>query len=133
MVTMMITGIQMTEYTNLENLQSIYSDFHKDVFGFRPRNSTDDQWNSEEWLQSEIDGLHAYLKNLGSTPAGRQQLRVMGFCTDDKEADAEWLAAEKREREEEEARWAEAARLDAVLAELSAPLTEAEQIELEMK
>ena len=123
----------MREYTKVEELQSHYSDFHKDVHGFRPRSSTDEQWNSEEWLSGEIDGLHEYIKMLGSTPEGRMQLREMGFCTDDKEADEEWAAAEIRARDEEEARWAEADRQDAVLAELLAPPTEAEQFELDMK
>jgi hypothetical protein len=123
----------MREYTKVEELQSHYSDFHKDVHGFRPRSSTDEQWNSEEWLSGEIDGLHAYLKMLGSTPQGRVQLREMGFCTDDKEADEEYAAAEIRAREEEEARYQEADRQDAVLAELLAPMTEAEQFERETK
>ena len=123
----------MREYTKVEELQSHYSDFYKDVHGFRPRSSTDEQWNSEEWLSGEIDGLHAYIKMLGSTPQGCVQLREMGFCTDDKEADEEWAAAEIRARDEEEARWAEADRQDAVLAELLAPPTQAEQFELDMK
>ena len=120
----------MNEYTKLEELQSHYSDFYKDVHGFRPRSSTDEQWNSEEWLSGEIDGLHAYLKLLGETFEGRVQLREMGFCTDDKEADEEWAAAEIRARDEAEAQYHEAASMN---AELLAPLTEAEQIELEMK
>ena len=123
----------MREYTKLEDLQSCYSDFYKDVHGFRPRGSTNEQWDSEEWLQGEIDDLDAYLKRLGSTPSGRVQLREMGFCTNDKEADEEWAAAEIRARDEEEARYAEADRQDAVLAELLAPPTQAEQIELDMK
>ena len=123
----------MNDYTKLEDLQSHYSDFYKDVHGFRPRSSTDEQWNSEVWLQGEIDGLHAYIKMLGSTPEGRVQLREMGFCTDDKEADEEWAAAEIRARDEEEARYHEADRMDAVLAELLAPPTQAEQFELEME
>ena len=123
----------MTEYTKVEELQSHYSDFHKDVYGFRPRSATDEQWNSEQWLQGEIDGLHAYLKMLGETFEGREQLREMGFCTDDKEADEEFAAAEIRARDEEEARYLEADRMDSVLAELLAPPTEAEQFELDMK
>ena len=67
---------------------------------------------------------------LGSTPQGREQLRDMGFCTDDKEADEEWSAAEARERAENEARYQEADRMDAALAELSAPCTQAEQLEM---
>jgi hypothetical protein len=123
----------MREYTKVEELQSHYSDFHKDVHGFRPRSSTDEQWNSEEWLSGEIDGLHEYLAKLGSTPSGRVQLREMGFCTDDKEADEEYAAAEIRARDEEEARYQEADRQDAVLAELLAPPTQAEQFEMDMK
>ena len=123
----------MREYTKLEELQSHYSDFHKDVHGFRPRSSTDEQWNSEEWLSGEIDGLHEYLAKLGSTPSGRVQLREMGFCTDDRAMDKEHSEAEARERAEEDARYAEADRQDAVLAELLAPLSEAEQFELDMK
>jgi hypothetical protein len=125
--------LKMTEYTKVEELQSHYSDFHKDVHGFRPRSATDEQWNSEEWLSGEIDGLHAYLKMLGDTFEGREQLREMGFCTDDKEADEEFAAAEIRARDEEEARYQEAGRMDAVLAELLAPPTEAEQFEMDMK
>ena len=120
----------MNEYTKVEELQSHYSDFYKDVHGFRPRSSTEEQWNSEEWLQGEIDGLHAYLQMLGSTASGRVLLREMGFCTDDKEADEEFFAADARERAENEARYQEADRIDAALSELTAPLTEAEQIEM---
>ena len=123
----------MREYTKVEELQSHYSDFHKEVHGFRPRSSTDEQWNSEVWLSGEIDGLHAYIKMLGSTPEGRVQLREMGFCTSDRAMDKEHSEAEARERAEEDARYAEADRQDAVLAELLAPPTQAEQIEMDMK
>ena len=123
----------MNELTRVEELQSHYSDFYKDVHGFRPRSSTDEQWNSEQWLQGEIDDLHKYLEMLGSTANGRAQLREMGFCTSDKEADKAHSEAEARDRAEEEARYQEADRMDAVLAELLAPLTEAEQFELDMK
>ena len=123
----------MNDYTKLEDLQSHYSDFYKDVHGFRPRSSTDEQWNSEQWLQGEIDDLHRYLADLDRTEGGRAQLREMGFCTSDKEADKAHSEAETRERAEEEARYHEADRMDAVLAELLAPPTEAEQFEMDMK
>ena len=123
----------MSEYTLVEILQSEYSDFYKDVHGFRPRSSTDEQWNSEQWLQGEIDGLHAYLRGMGSTPEGRVELRQSGFTTSDKEADKAHSEAEARDRAEEDARYAEADRIDAVLAELLAPMSEGEQIEMEMK
>ena len=123
----------MSQYTLVEELQSEYSDFYKDVHGFRPRSSTDEQWNSAEWLQGEIDDLHRYLADLDRTEGGRAQLREMGFCTSDKEADKAHSEAEARDRAEEDARYAEADRMDAVLAELLTPLTEAEQFELDMK
>jgi hypothetical protein len=126
-------GNEVSEYTLVEILQSEYSDFYKDVHGFRPRSSTDEQWNSEQWLQGEIDGLHAYLRGLGSTPEGRVELRQSGFTTSDKEADKAHSEAEARDRAEEDARYAEADRIDAVLAELLAPMSEGEQIEMEMK
>jgi hypothetical protein len=126
-------GNEVSEYTLLEDLQSQYSDFYKDVHGFRPRSSTDEQWNSEKWLQSEIDDLHRYLENLDRTEGGRAQLRQMGFCTSDKDSDKEFFEAEARDRAEEEARYREADRMDAVLAELSVPMTEAEQFEMEIK
>lgn len=44
----------MYELTNLESLQNIFSDIHKDVYGYRPRSCSEDQWSSEEWLESEI-------------------------------------------------------------------------------
>ena len=103
------------------------------MHGFRPRSSTDEQWNSEQWLQGEIDGLHAYLRGLGSTPEGRVELRQSGFTTSDKEADKAHSEAEARDRAEEDARYAEADRIDAVLAELLAPMSEGEQLEMEMK
>ena len=47
----------MTTWTNLECLQSDFSDFYKEVHGIRPRWMTDEQWNSEEWLEAAIRGL----------------------------------------------------------------------------
>ena len=126
-------GNEVSEYTLVEILQSEYSDFYKDVHGFRPRSSTDEQWNSEKWLQGEIDGLHRYLADLDRTEDSRVMLREMGFCTSDKEADKAHSDEEARDRAEEDARYAEADRMDAVLAELLAPMTEAEQFEMEMK
>lgn len=47
----------MTTWTNLECLQSDFSDFYKEIHGIRPRWMTDEQWNSEEWLEQAIKGL----------------------------------------------------------------------------
>lgn len=48
------------ELSKVEKLQETFSDFHKDVHGFRPRWMTADQWNSEAWLEQEIQALHDY-------------------------------------------------------------------------
>jgi len=45
------------ELTELEQLQSNYSDFYKDVHGFRPRHLTNEQWNSAEYLRSATQRL----------------------------------------------------------------------------
>ena len=45
------------ELTEVEKLQCTVSDLHKDRYGFRPRYYTEEQWNSEEFLQSVYDRL----------------------------------------------------------------------------
>lgn len=47
----------MSDWTNLECLQSDFSDFYKEVYGIRPRWMTNEQWNSEAWLTRAIEGL----------------------------------------------------------------------------
>lgn len=53
----------MTDYTNLDMLQSEYSDFYKEVYGFRPRHISEEHWNSEEWLENAIGKLAEEAKN----------------------------------------------------------------------
>jgi hypothetical protein len=48
------------ELTEVEQLQEHFSDFHKDVHGFRPRWMTDEQWVSKAWLEQSIQELHQY-------------------------------------------------------------------------
>lgn len=45
------------ERTVLEDLQGVYSDLHKDVYGFRPRTVPTECWNNETWLRNEIEVL----------------------------------------------------------------------------
>ncbi len=47
------------EPTELEALQSLYSDYHKDLYGFRPRYDADEVWNSVEGLKARIAQLDA--------------------------------------------------------------------------
>jgi len=118
------------ELTELESLQGRYSDFYKDVHGFRPRFASDEQWNSIAWLEGEIQGLHDYLKRLDETPEGRRELRSMGFVTSDKVGDAAWGAWDAMENDIWDAIEAQDAqdRADAVLEDA---LTEPEQIQAE--
>lgn len=69
----------MDPRTEVEKLQDTFSDFYKDVHGFRPRFPTSEQWNSAEWLQQQIDSLHAGLEQQKGTFAGREQLRDEGW------------------------------------------------------
>ena len=47
------------DLTELEQLQSIYSDTYKDTFGVRPRFISDENWNNVEWLRQEIEELYS--------------------------------------------------------------------------
>ena len=71
------------EYTKLEELQSIFSDFHKDYYGYRPRFATTEEWNSKEWLQSRIDGIHDAITQRAKTPEGRAALLAEGWVIND--------------------------------------------------
>ena len=64
---------------DLDELQSYFSDFHKDFYGFRPRFATAQQWNDSEWLITSIEGVHEVMERMSSTPEGREQLRYEGW------------------------------------------------------
>ena len=74
----------LDEFT-VEELQSYFSDFHKDYYGFRPRFATTEQWNDIGWLKEQIDGIHNAMDELKKTPEGRNQLRAEGWVIDEKE------------------------------------------------
>jgi len=48
---------QWHELTKLQQLQCIYSDTHKDVYGFRPRNEPTENLMSVAWLEMAIGHL----------------------------------------------------------------------------
>ena len=50
------------ELTTVEQLQSDFSDFYKEVHGFRPRFASTEQWNSEEWLTAQLADLSEYAR-----------------------------------------------------------------------
>ncbi len=59
-----------------EELASIFSDYHKDVHGVRPR------WVDHTDRVAVIEGLESldrYMDSMRSTPEGRAQLRADGW------------------------------------------------------
>ena len=71
------------ESMDLDELQSYFSDFHKDFYGFRPRFATPDEWNDSKWLVTQIEGVHSVMDRMMSTPEGRKQLRYEGWSVDE--------------------------------------------------
>ena len=64
---------------DLDELQSYFSDFYKDFYGFRPRFATAEQWNDSEWLITSIEGIHETMERMSTTFEGREQLRYEGW------------------------------------------------------
>ena len=91
---------------SVEELQGYYSDFYKDLNGFRPRGASIEQWDSKEYLVTQINLLHDQMDQLKETFEGREQLREQGWIIEEPNAElsqhAEWMAQE-REREQAEA------------------------------
>ena len=71
------------ESMDLDELQSYFSDFHKDFYGFRPRFATPDEWNDSKWLITRIEGIHDVMEKMSSTPEGREQLRNEGWSVNE--------------------------------------------------
>jgi hypothetical protein len=96
------------EFTDFsaEELQGYYSDFYKDLNGFRPRGATEEQWHSKQFLVTQINLLHNQMDQLKQTFEGREQLREQGWIVEETNPElaqqAQWLAQE-REREQAEA------------------------------
>ena len=101
----------------VDELQGIFSDFHKDFYGFRPRGfGTEQDWNNRDWLIAQIDRIHDAFEAMKTTFAGREELRQNGWLVEETDPElakqAKWLADE-RKREMDE--WA--AQMDADWAE----------------
>jgi hypothetical protein len=63
----------------LDELQSYFSDFHKDFYGYRPRYGTRADWYDREWLIKAITTIHSDMDRMKETPEGRAQLREEGW------------------------------------------------------
>jgi hypothetical protein len=91
--------------THLSDLQSYFSDYHKDFYGFRPR-PTADLWNDATWLQKQIDYIDSAIERMKETFEGREELRCNNWIIE--EADpklaqqARWLADERQRFMDEE-------------------------------
>ncbi len=90
---------------SVEELQGYYSDFHKDLNGFRPRGTSEEQWNSKEFLVFQINSLHDQMDQLKQTFEGREQLREQGWIIEEPDVElaqhAEWLAQERKREQAE--------------------------------
>jgi hypothetical protein len=67
----------------VKDLQSYYSDFHKDFHGWRPRGATPEQWRDREFLVAQINGIHDALDAMKTSPEGRAELRRAGWVIED--------------------------------------------------
>ena len=70
---------------SVDDLQSYYSDFHKDYFGYRPRSSTPEQWCDRDWLIENIEAIHNAMDEMKKTYSGRELLRAEGWHIDEKD------------------------------------------------
>lgn len=95
---------EFTDFS-VEELQGYYSDFHKDLNGFRPRGATEEQWTSKQFLVAQINLLHNQMDQLKETFEGREQLREQGWIIEEPNAElaqhAEWLAQERERKQAE--------------------------------
>ena len=67
------------------DLQSYYSDFHKDFYGWRPRGATPEQWQDRGFLVDQINAIHNAMDAMKKTFSGREQLRAEGWVVDEAE------------------------------------------------
>jgi hypothetical protein len=102
---------------SVEELQSYFSDFHKDYYGFRPRGfGTPEQWNDRDWLIANIESIHGSIESMKATFKGREELREQGWAVEETDPElakrAKWLADERKREQDEwfakmDAEWAE--------------------------
>jgi hypothetical protein len=74
----------LSQYS-VEELQSYFSDFHKDYFGFRPRYATPEQWRDREYLEAGINAIHNTMDAKKLTFEGREELRAAGWVVNEED------------------------------------------------
>ena len=67
------------ELSELEQLQSTYSDAYKDAYGFRPRGMSSEQWNSVEWFKQELEFLNGEIARRISEEEDGEKLAIERF------------------------------------------------------
>ena len=75
--------IDYFEGADVEELQGIFSDFHKDFYGFRPRFATPEEWGNRDWLVERINAIHDAMDEMKKTPEGRAQLKADGWVIEE--------------------------------------------------
>ena len=75
--------IDYFEGADVEELQGIFSDFHKDFYGFRPRFATPEEWRNRDWLVERINAIHDAMDEMKKTPEGRAQLKADGWVIEE--------------------------------------------------
>jgi hypothetical protein len=74
---------ELNEMT-VDELQSYFSDFHKDYYGFRPRGMyTPAEWQDREVLLKAINAIHDEFDARKATPEGRAKLRAEGWVIEE--------------------------------------------------
>jgi hypothetical protein len=97
---MMMKRDNMLSKLTLDQLQSYFSDFHKEFYGYRPRFASPEQWRDREWLTTSIEDIHNAMDKMKETFAGREELRERGWVIDEVEPElieqAKWLEEERQ-------------------------------------
>lgn len=71
-------SVSKWEKYDTDELFDIVSDYHKDVYGFRPRNI-----DTREKAIAELNALDRHMEREKSTPEGRERLRADGWSIED--------------------------------------------------
>jgi hypothetical protein len=60
-------------------LQCTFSDFYKEVHGFRPRFASAEEWNSEAWLEQQMQDLGEEAKVVFAREEASQKQAIAAF------------------------------------------------------
>jgi hypothetical protein len=73
---------------SVEELGSFVSDFHKDLYGFRPRHI---DFNNKEELVRAANKLDDEYESMRGSPEGRQNLRDMGWVVPEEKEEVQFV------------------------------------------